>query len=105
MPAQDKLGREYLQKSSEIEDKIQTIKLLVESVPREAEQNIATARAQLAKYDDMIAKLPDQKDFLLKFRQVQQDVLESHMQAKKQLDEQIKMAQEKIKELQKQIAE
>ena len=70
MPAQDKLGREYLQKSSEIEDKIQTIKLLVESVPREAEQNIATARAQLAKYDDMIAKLPDQKDFLLKFRQV-----------------------------------
>ena len=105
MPAQDKLGREYIQKSSEIEDKIQTIKLLVESAPREAEQAIATARAQLAKYDDIIAKLPDQKDFLLKFRQVQQDVLESHMQAKKQLDEQIKMAQEKIKELQKQIAE
>src|ERR1051326_4944102 len=105
MPAQDKLGREYVQKSNEIEDKIQTIKLLIESAPREAEQNIATARAQLAKYDDMISKLPDQKDFLLKFKQVQQDVLESHIQAKKQLDEQIKMAQEKIKELQKQIAE
>jgi len=105
MPAQDKLGREFIQKSREIEDKIQSIKLLIESAPREAEQNIATARAQLAKYDDMISKLPDQKDFLLKFKQVQQDVLESHMKAKKQLDEQIKMAQEKIKELQKQIAE